>query len=634
MMNNNKLIIRRVIINSGSKVVYDENYHVGLNVIRGANGTGKSTIMELISYGLGGDIKKDYWKEEALECTRITLALKMSNKDYVLRRAIEGEASRPQIEIFEGTLEESLEKGPEWTSYKNAKSENRKSYSMQLFSLLGLEQHITADSDSLTLHQLLRILYIDQDTPASKIFRTEPFTYDKESMRKAIGEYAFGFDDLEAHSLRQKLYEATKKFEKVDDELKTIYKVLGATNIKATSKEIDAEIKVLLESLQTLDIARSAKSEDISPSETSEIESHSSVIKESIEQQALLISVIESEFTSVSYDISESLEFLQSLEYRRSSLQQAQVTHKDIGAVNFKYCPSCFCEITETEDEENCVLCKADCQKDLTNESYIQALNELDFQMSETKLMMSKQRTTRAELEASLKNHKETLQQLRINYNEINSFSSDFEQQIASYANQKGFIQAQIESLKERHSLASDLDQKRDYKNDLQSKINELDLSLRLIESRNNIRRKSVRNKISNKVIEILSEDGVENAFNNASSFEFDFATDSMRLNGRANFSASSNVILKNSFHLAALLVSVEDSQFRIPCFSMFDNIEDKGMQEKRSQNFQRIIAEECSELEGEFQLIMTTSMVVSDLNNDDFGVGPYYSVGEHTLNM
>ena len=40
-------------------------------------------------------------------------------------------------------------------------------------------------------------------------------------MRKAIGEYTFGFDDLEAHSLRQKLYEANKAFDKLEDELKT-----------------------------------------------------------------------------------------------------------------------------------------------------------------------------------------------------------------------------------------------------------------------------------------------------------------------------------------------------------------------------------------------------------------------------
>lgn len=634
-MNNKKLIIKRVIINSGSKVVYDENYHIGLNVIRGANGTGKSTIMELISYGLGGDIKKNHWKEEALSCTSILIALYMGNKDYVLRRAIEGEANRPQIEIFEGTLEESNENGAEWTSYKNAKSETRKSYSMQLFSLLGLEQHNTADSESLTIHQLLRILYIDQDTPASKIFRTEPFTYDKESMRKAIGEYSFGFDDLEAHSLRQKLYDTDKKFDKIESELKTIYKVLGATNIKATSREIDAEIDGLLENLQELDETRAAKLVENSQNETSEVESSSNNIKKRIEEQASLISTIESEFTSISYDISESLEFLQSLEHRRSALQQARVTYKDIGNINFKYCPSCLNEITPTEEESKCGLCKSECQKDKKNESYIQALNELDFQMSETTLMLDKQRQARADLEASLKNHKETLRQLRVNYNEINTFTSDFEQELAGYANQKGFIQAQIENLKERRSLASDLDQKRAYKDELQASINELILSLELIESRNKKRRKSVENKISEKVVEILSEDdGVEPAFDNARSFEFDFATDSMRLDGRANFSASSNVILKNSFHLAALLVAVDDSQFRIPCFSMFDNIEDKGMQEERSQNFQRIIAEKCNELKSDFQIIMTTSMVVSELNNSDVGVGPYYLKGEHTLDM
>ena len=123
-------------------------------------------------------------------------------------------------------------------------------------------------------------------------------------------------------------------------------------------------------------------------------------------------------------------------------------------------------------------------------------------------------------------------------------------------------------------------------------------------------------------------------AFNNAERFDFDFATDSLRLDDRANFSASSNVILKNAFHLATLIVAVRDNEFRLPVFMMFDNIEDKGMKEARSQNFQRIIVDKISELKGSFQIIMTTSMVDDTLNNDEYGVGPYYEKGDHTLNF
>lgn len=635
MTNTTTLKINKVVIKAGTKTVYDEDFGNGLNVIRGFNGTGKSTIMELISYGLGADIKKHNWKKEALGCTEITISLDLNKKPYVFKRKIESATSKPLIEMFEGSFQESLIKHEGWTSYKNSKSEDRKSYSMQFFSLLGLEQHNTADSESLTIHQLFRLLYIDQDTPASKIFRTEPFIYDKESMRKAIGEYTFGFDDLEAHSLRQKLYVAKKQFDKLDHELRTIYKVLGQTNIKATSKEIDQDINSLTEDLLKLE----TKSELILSNKASfqdeDIQKKSKTLQESISKQSKLIQELDNEYIATIYDISESEEFLKTLEFRKSSLDQASLTSSYLVHIAFKYCPSCLTEIKPQSDENKCCLCHSDKKASTINETYIQALNELDFQLSETKQMRSKELKKKAELQSSIKGHKETLHHLRANLREVSNYSSDYEIKLTELAKEKGYIEAQISTLKDRLDLAATLDVKREQKAALQGNLTRYEDKLRVTEAMRASRIKSVKNTISKEVLEILKADGgVEPAFNDAERFDFDFATDSLRLDDRANFSASSNVILKNAFHLATLIVAVRDNEFRLPCFMMFDNIEDKGMKEARSQNFQRIIVDKISKLESSFQIIMTTSMVDDTLNNDDYGVGPYYEKGDHTLNF
>lgn len=635
MTNKTTLCIEKVIVKAGSKVVYEEKFHEGLNVIRGHNGTGKSTVMELISYGLGGDIKKNSWKREALECSNITIALKLNGSPYILRRGIEEAGSRPQIEIFEGNYLASVEADAVWTFYKNSRSESRKSYSMQIFELLGLQQHKTADSDSLTIHQLLRILYIDQDTPASKIFRTESFTYDKESMRKSIGEYAFGFDDLQAHALRQQLYSVNKEFDKLDAELRIIYKVLGQTNIKATPIEINSEIDALLNDLKKLDGQLKAKKNDINSFEHTGLAKQAVSIQKQLQKQIGLISELESDFISTMYDISESMEFIDTLLYRKQSLEKASILSESVRNVEFKYCPSCMEEIIHTEESHACCLCKNESGEEKSNETYIQALNELDFQFFETNQMLKKQEEDRAILDSSIKNHKKKLNQLRTKFNEINSYNSDYEASLVNYASKKGFIEAQLENLNERQVLASELANKVRQKQELQADITNLDDQLNRLEAAQKRRASSVKNKISEKVIEILSYDGgIEPSFDKAQKFEFDFASDSMRLDDRANFSASSNVVLKNAFHLATLLIAVDDNKFRIPCFSMFDNIEDKGMRQERSHSFQQTIASQTRKLEGSFQVIMTTSMVDPTLNNDEFGVGPYYKKGTHTLNM
>lgn len=73
MTNKTTLVINRVVIAQSGNIAYDEKFHTGLNVIRGENGVGKSSIIELISYGLGADIKKTKWKKEALLCSEVII---------------------------------------------------------------------------------------------------------------------------------------------------------------------------------------------------------------------------------------------------------------------------------------------------------------------------------------------------------------------------------------------------------------------------------------------------------------------------------------------------------------------------------------------------------------------------------
>ena len=64
------------------------------------------------------------------------------------------------------------------------------------------------------------------------------------------------------------------------------------------------------------------------------------------------------------------------------------------------------------------------------------------------------------------------------------------------------------------------------------------------------------------------------------------------------------------------------------------DNIEDKGMVAKRSQKFQHLIIDSLDEIESEFQIIFTTSMIADDLDNTPYCVGPYYPEGSYTLDL
>ena len=66
MMHNNLFLNRMVIYTNNGKVAYDEIFHKGVNIIRGKNSSGKSTITHFIFYVLGGAFND--WVKEAKQC--------------------------------------------------------------------------------------------------------------------------------------------------------------------------------------------------------------------------------------------------------------------------------------------------------------------------------------------------------------------------------------------------------------------------------------------------------------------------------------------------------------------------------------------------------------------------------------
>ncbi|MEI8607544.1 hypothetical protein [Pseudoalteromonas sp. B160] len=78
------------------------------------------------------------------------------------------------------------------------------------------------------MHQILRFLYVDQESGSTKIFRAEDNNRgDSEGIRIAIAEFLLGLDNLDTHKLRQQLILAEREFEKISSELNAMYKVLG-----------------------------------------------------------------------------------------------------------------------------------------------------------------------------------------------------------------------------------------------------------------------------------------------------------------------------------------------------------------------------------------------------------------------
>ena len=175
-----------------------------------------------------------------------------------------------------------------------------------------------------------------------------------------------------------------------------------------------------------------------------------------------------------------------------------------------------------------------------------------------------------------------------------------------------------------------------DDKEDLNTRITKLKGDIEAIQRAQNKRKLLANTLVSNQTKLLLDRDMEEHSdFGDVQHVSFSFADDWIAINGEKNRggSASGMVILKNSFALGLLASSLLDKSFKLPRWILFDNVEDKGMVEERSWNFQRLIVDLSSKANVPHQIIFTTSKIAPELDGTSMIVGKRYTRAARSLN-
>ena len=78
--------------------------------------------------------------------------------------------------IYFGALQDGLEAAADgWQRYPYSRNDHSKTFSQILFKALGLPEIPGDEGSNITMHQILRLMYVDQTTPFQRIFRSEDF---------------------------------------------------------------------------------------------------------------------------------------------------------------------------------------------------------------------------------------------------------------------------------------------------------------------------------------------------------------------------------------------------------------------------------------------------------------------------
>jgi multidrug efflux pump subunit AcrA (membrane-fusion protein) len=629
------LRVNRLRVHQGGHVAFDCEFHAGVNVIRGRNSSGKTTIMDLLAFSLGAENIR--WKPEALRCTDTLVEVKLNENVACLRREISEESQRPMF-IFWGALEAALKAGPQdWERYPFKRTEHQTSFSQALFGALEMPLAQGAGASNLTLHQLLRVLYADQPSVHSPIFRDD--TFDLTLTRETAGGYLSGVYDDDLYTAQLRVREVSVSLGKHESELRGIYHILGRSGQTPDLEfsndrvvELEAAREQLTHTLLELKTARALPRKDANKARAKADDLRAKLNDARREESAL-----KDELASIELDVGDSFLFIRELEARLWNLSESKETRSYFGNMQFRFCPSCLEELKdERADGRHCGLCTLEIGDGRGDAQILRMRNELNIQLKESKSLIET-RTDRAEaLRRDIPLVNEKINRLQREYLTVaSSWSSDVEVALEETSRKLGVLDEEIRQAYERQKLAAviaDLQKRRD---ELSKELAELELKIEALEQKQESRKADVARTVEKAMVRLLRLDlPLQPEFANATAASFSFVDNSVTVNGSRNFSESSAVILRHIFHLALLTASTEKPFMRVPRFMMLDGIDDGGMEKSRSHKLQEIIVNECASYKVEYQLIFATSEISPELEDSAFVVGRPFSPSSRSLDV
>lgn len=611
--------------------VYDQTFHAGVNIIRGENGSGKSTIADFIFYILGGEF--DNWKTIASRCDQVQAEVITRGGALTLRRDI-GRAQTP-MNVYFGPMEEAEKSGLDgWENYPIRRSESRESFSQILFRAAGIPEAQSQGAANITMNQLLRLLYSDQRTPASFLFRYENF--DTREIREAVGDLVCGLSVYELYEIELQLRDLDKEFDDKARRLSALLQALPSEEALARVEAIDKRVadldaeytRVAAEIADADNLVDEGQSREFLKERAKAVEAlrkHREKIAEA--EQALQVNNLESgDLTS----------FLEHLEELSAKLPKAETTSEIVGNIEFTHCPACLTPLSSEKGAGHCVLCGAETDPEAERSRYLQIKMDIDIQIRESRQLLHDKRQGAAQLERNLRRSKsayeEMLSDFTVKYDVSTSPRESFVAERNQRLGQIGRDRSALERLRERVTQIEELTQEKER---LQNQINRLKDRQAALETQSRRRRAEALARVSEKAKAILRQDlERQPEFRTAQSVTVNFADNSVLVDGELNFAESSNVIVKNTAILSLLLAALDDEKFYHPRFILLDNVEDKGMEQSRSHNFQEIIVRASEQARIDHQIIFTTSMMNPELDEDDYVIGPHYTHENRTLNV
>ena len=637
-MQNSLFISRLVIVTRDGKTSYDEHFHRGVNIIRGQNSSGKSTIIRFIFYVLGGCYSD--FVPEAMKCRVVYAEVVINGSVYTLKRYLErtddGRVNKySPMYIYYGALEDSnTDRRPDkWQKYGYKTTSNQRSFSNVLFEIMGLPE-FKADSN-ITMHQILRLIYLDQESPLSSLFFFDMF--DQELTRETVAELLMGLYDEQLSSKKLSQIALKKKIEETTQTIKITKSFLSDPTLESPAfimvqiDRLEKEMEVITQQVKSL---RNPDSKLTALDFKQKLEYKR--LQGEVAQLRSQYVAVDDKVASLKAEIQDSTYFIEALQAKIGAIERSMATRDYFDQIHLEYCPECLTKIDDNVPDGHCRLCKSPVDNTKGRSQAMRIKLELDHQVRESQSLLEKDGSELQENLSMQRSLQRKLSAAQKKYDAaVNDVRSTRDEQIDQLLQEKGYKEGEIIQYRTLLESAEKYERLLNELAELKKRDDELTRFITAAENRIRIERTKIEQAITENGVYLLKNDQDRQAeFRNATDFTMNFKQNMAYLTDQhIKLSASSSFYLKMAARFALFLASLQNGTMKYPRLLFSDNMEDKGMEEDRSRNFQRIVVQRIKEIGNpDYQVIFATSNIAQELNVPAYTVGDYYTQDNKSL--
>jgi DNA repair exonuclease SbcCD ATPase subunit len=334
-----------------------------------------------------------------------------------------------------------------------------------------------------------------------------------------------------------------------------------------------------------------------------------------VQQLQAEISRVTAAIDASKFEIADATQFISDLESKLAALNDSSATSDAFGKITFQYCPACYSAIEADHPAHACHLCKNPFDSERARSRIVSLINDTSRQLRQSRTLQKERSEERVRLDAKLADltSRWSVASEKLTRSALTP-SSEAQQSLRVLQRAAGYVDRQLEDLRSKEQLSASLEKLIARKAELNAEMSQLSDRNAAIKMALSRRLNVAYAAVEKEILALLHGDlPREQAFIQATTVQFDFAANKLGVNNQSYFSASSRVILRNSFFVGLFAAATKDPSFRHLRLCILDSIEDKGMQPDRSHNFQRMLVAVSQAALCEHQVIFATSMIAPE---------------------